>query len=35
MMLHAKYERSSPYSLGQEDFKFFSLSLYEFREQTT
>ena len=23
MMLHAKYENSSPYDLGQEDFYFF------------
>ena len=36
MMQHAKYESSSPYSLGQEDFeKFPSLSLCETREPTT
>ena len=36
MMLHAKYESSSPYGLGQEDFKRFpSLSLCEIRELTT
>ena len=36
MMLHAKYESSSPYSLGQEDFKKVpSLSLCEIREPTT
>ena len=36
MMLHAKYESSSPYDLGQEDFqKFPSLSLCEIREPTT
>ena len=36
MMLHAKYESSSPYGLGQEDFyKFPSLSLCEIREPTT
>ena len=30
MMLHAKYESSCPYGLGQEDFqKFPSLSLCE------
>ena len=27
MMLHAKYESSSPYSLGQEDFYFFFFRL--------
>ena len=32
MMLHAKYESSSPYGLGQEDFyKFPSLSLWNLR----
>ena len=36
MMLHAKYESSSPYGLGQEDFeKFPSLSPCEIRESTT
>ena len=35
MMLHAKYESSSPYSLGQEDFSKFPLSLCEIREPTT
>ena len=36
MMLHAKYESSSPYALGQEDFfKFPSLSLCEIQEPTT
>ena len=35
-MLHAKYESSSPYGLGQEDFlKFPSLSLCINRESTT
>ena len=28
MMLHAKYKNSSPYGLGQEDFKNFLLYLY-------
>ena len=28
MMLHAKYESSSPYGLGQKDFKNFLLYLY-------
>ena len=33
MMLHAKYESSCPYGLGQEDFqKFSSLSLCEIRD---
>ena len=36
MMLHAKYDSSSPYGLEQEDFKKFpSLSLCEIREPTT
>ena len=36
MMLHAKYESSSPFALGQEDFlKFPSLSLCEIQEPTT
>ena len=34
--LHAQYESSSPYGLGQEDFqKFPSLSLCEIQEPTT
>ena len=28
MMLHAKYESSSPYGLGQDDFKNFRLYPY-------
>ena len=36
MILHAIYESSSPYGLGQEDFlRFPSLSLCEIREPTT
>ena len=35
MMLHAKYESSTPYSLGQGFLKFPSLSLCEIREPTT
>ena len=36
MMLHAKYQSSSLYSLKQEDFKKFpSLSLCEIQEPTT
>ena len=36
MTLHAKYESSSPYGLGQEDFlKFPSLSLCELLDPTT
>ena len=36
MMLHAKYESSSAYNLGQEDFKKFpSLPLCEIQEPTT
>ena len=36
MMLHAKYQSSSAYGLGQEDFKKFpSISLCEIREPTT
>ena len=35
-MLHTKYQSSSPYGLGQEDFKKFpSISLCEIRELTT
>ena len=34
MMLHAKYESSSPYALGQEDFFKFP-SLCEIQEPTT
>ena len=36
MMLHAQYENSSPYGLGQEDFKkILSIFLCEIREPTT
>ena len=36
MMLDAKYESSSPYGLGQEDFiKFHSLPLCEIQDPTT
>ena len=35
-MLHAKYQSSSGYTLGQEDFqKFRSLSLCEIQDPTT
>ena len=35
-MLHTKYQSSSPYGLGQEDFyKFCSLSLCEIQDPTT